>query len=89
MFTENWTPTEVLLATLSVIVLVCTLTLGILLARLTREIARTISKLNSLLTSVDVRIREISEAIIDLRLDLTAGRGKEELASKPKGKDLW
>jgi len=29
-----------------VIVLVCTLTLGILLARLTREIARTISKLN-------------------------------------------
>lgn len=86
---ENLTNTEVLLASLSIVLLICTVTIGILLSRLTREVSRNASKLNSLLTSIDVRIREISEAIIALKLDLKTGSDKEELAPKPKSRDAW
>ena len=89
MSAEKLTVTEVLLASLSILLLISTLTISILLSNLTREISRTQSKLHSLLTSIDVRIREISEAIIALRLDLNADRDKEELAPKPKSRDPW
>lgn len=89
MSAENWTVTEVLLAGLSILLLISTLTIGILLSNLTREISRTQSKLHSLITGLDVRIREISEAIIALRLDLNADRDKEELTPKSKKRDPW
>jgi hypothetical protein len=89
MSAENWTVTEVLLAGLSIILLISTLIIGILLSNLAREISKSQSKLHSLLTSIDVRIREISEAIIALRLDLNAGRDKEELTPKSKSRDPW
>lgn len=89
MSTENLTITEILLASLSILLLICTLTIGILLSRLIHEISKSASKLHSLLTSIDVRIREISEAIIALRVDLDAGQDKEELTSKSKRRDPW
>ena len=89
MSTENLTTTEVLLAGMSIVLLISTLTIGILLSRLIHEISRSASKLHSLLTSIDVRIREISEAIIALRVELNAGQDKEELTSKSKRRDPW
>lgn len=89
MSAENLTTTEVLLAILSIVLLISTLTIGILLSRLTHEISKGASKLHSLLTSIDVRIREISEAIIALRVDLNAGKDKEEFPSKSKRRDPW
>ena len=89
MNTANWTITEILLAVLSAVLLIGTLTIGVLLSRLTHEISKDASKLPSRLTSIEVRIREISEAIIALRLDLSAGKDKEELTSKSKRRDPW
>jgi hypothetical protein len=89
MSAENWTVTEVLLAGLSIILLISTLIIGILLSNLAREISKGQSKLHSLLTSIDVRIREISEAIIALRLDMNADRDKEELTPKSKSRNPW
>jgi hypothetical protein len=86
---ENWTTTEILLAVLSIVVLIGTLTIGILLSQLVSEISKNASKLHSLLTSIDVRIREISEAISALRVELNAGKDKEELTSKSKRRELW
>jgi hypothetical protein len=89
MSVENWTTTEILLAVLSIVLLIGTLTIGILLSRLAYEISKNASKLHSLLTSIDVRIKEISEAISALRVDLNAGKDKEELTSKSKRRELW
>jgi hypothetical protein len=87
MSVQDWTVTEVLLASLTIILLIFTLTIGILLSRLAQEISKGGSKLNSLLTSIDVRIREISEAITALRLEINASKDKEEINPKsPSGK---
>jgi len=89
MSVQNLTITELLLASLAIVLLICTLTIGVLLSRLTREISRSGSKLNSLLTSIDVRIREISEAITALRLEINAGKDKEETSAKSKSGNAW
>lgn len=89
MSVQDWTVTEVLLASLTIVLLICTLTIGILLSRLTQEISKSGSKLNSLLTSIDVRIREISEAITALRLEINASKDKEEINPKSKSGKSW
>ena len=89
MSVQNLTVTELLLASLTIVLLICTLTIGVLLSRLTREISRSGSKLNSLLTSIDVRIREISEAITALRLEINAGKAKEDTDPKSKSERSW
>ena len=89
MTAENWTITEILLASLTIVILVGMLTIGILLIRLTYEISKSASKLHSLLTSMDARIREISEAIVSLKVELKAGKDKEELTVKTKRRDTW
>ena len=89
MFVQDWTVTEVLLASLTSGVLICTLTIGVLLSRLAQEISKSGSKLNSLLTSIDVRIREISEAITALRLEINASKDQEEINPKSKGGKTW
>jgi hypothetical protein len=86
---QNLTVTEALLAGLMVISLIFTLITGIFLSRLAREISRSGSKLSSMLTSIDVRIREISEAITALRLEINAGKDKEEIAPKSKSGNSW
>lgn len=89
MTAETWTVTEVLLASLSIVLLIGMLTIGILLSRLTYEISKSVSKLHSLLTSMDARIREISEAIISLKVDLSARKDEEVQPSKTKRRDMW
>ncbi|HZM20809.1 MAG TPA: hypothetical protein VFC02_03635 [Anaerolineales bacterium] len=89
MSVQDWTVTEVLLASLTIVLLICTLTMGILLSRLTQEISKSGSKLNSLLTSIDVRIREISEAITALRLEINASKDKEEINPKSQSGKSW
>jgi hypothetical protein len=89
MSVQDWTVTEVLLASLTIILLVCTLMMGLLLSRLAQEVSKNGSKLNSLLTSIDVRIREISEAITALRLEINASKDKEEINPKSQGGDSW
>jgi len=89
MSVQNLTVTELLLASLAIVLLICALTIGVLLSRLTREISTSGSKLNSLLTSIDVRIREISEAITALRLEINAGKDKEETSPKSKSGNTW
>jgi hypothetical protein len=89
MTAETWTVTEVLLASLSIVLLIGMLTIGILLSRLTYEISKSLSKLQSLLTSMDARIREISEAIISLKVDLGARKDEEDQPSKTKRRDMW
>jgi hypothetical protein len=89
MSVQDWTVTEVLLASLTVVLLIFTLTVGVLLSRLAQEIAKGGSKLNSLLTSIDVRIREISEAITALRLEINASKDKEEISPKSKSGKSW
>ena len=89
MSVQDWTVTEVLLASLTFVLLIHTLTIGILLSRLAQEIAKGGSKLNSLLTSIDVRIREISEAITALRLEINANKDKEEISPKSKSGKSW
>ena len=89
MSVQDWTVTEVLLASLTIVLLICTLTMGILLSRLAQEISKSGSKLNSLLTSIDVRIREISEAITALRLEINASKDKEEVGPKSKSGKSW
>jgi len=89
MSVQNLTVTELLLASLTIVLLICTLTIGVLLSRLTREISRSGSKLNSLLTSVDVRIREISEAITALRLEINSGKDRQESDPKSKSGNKW
>lgn len=89
MTAETWTVTEVLLFSLTIVLLIGVLTIGFLLSRLTYEISRNASKLHSLLTSMDARIREISEAIISLKADLNTGKDKEEQPSKAKRRDTW
>lgn len=89
MSVQDWTVTEVLLASLTIVLLINTLTLGILLSRLAQGIAKDGSKLNSLLTSIDVRIREISEAITALRLEINASKDKEEISPKSKSGKSW
>jgi len=89
MTAETWTVTEVLLASLSIVLLIGMVTIGILLSRLTYEISKSASKLHSLLTSMDARIREISEAIISLKVDLSARKDKEDQPSKTKRRDTW
>lgn len=87
MSVQDWSVTEVLLASLTIVLLICTITIGILLSRLAQEVSKGASKLNSLLTSIDVRIREISEAITALRLEINASKDKEEINPKsPSGK---
>ena len=89
MSVQDWTVTEVLLASLTIVLLINTLTIGILLSRLAQEVARSGSKLNSLLTSIDVRIREISEAITALRLEINASKDKEDTSPKSKSGKSW
>lgn len=89
MTAETWTVTEVLLASLSIVLLIGMLTIGILLSMLTYEISKSVSKLHSLLTSMDARIREISEAIISLKVDLSARKDEEVQPSKTKRRDMW
>ncbi|HZM21306.1 MAG TPA: hypothetical protein VFC02_06160 [Anaerolineales bacterium] len=89
MSVQDWTVTEVLLASLTIVLLICTLTIGILLSRLAQEISKGGSKLNSLLTSIDVRIREISEAITALRLEINASKDKEEINPKSQSGKSW
>ena len=89
MSLQDLTVTEFLLASLSIILLLCTITIGVLLSRLTREISRSGAKLNSLLTSVDVRIREISEAITALRVEINAGKEREESSPQSKSGEPW
>ena len=89
MSLQDLTVTEFLLASLSIILLLCTITIGVLLSRLTREISRSGAKLNSLLTSVDVRIREISEAITALRVEINAGKEREESSPPSKSGEPW
>lgn len=89
MSVQDWTVTEVLLASLTFVLLICTLTIGILLSRLAQEISKGGTKLNSLLTSIDVRIREISEAITALRLEINASKDKEEINPKSQGGKSW
>ena len=89
MSVQDWTVTEVLLACLTIILLICTLTMGILLSRLAQEISKGASKLNSLLTSIDVRIREISEAITALRLEINASKDKDEINPKSQSGKSW
>lgn len=89
MSVQDWTVTEVLLASLTIVLLINTLTIGILLSRLAQGIGKDGSKLNSLLTSIDVRIREISEAITALRLEINASKDKEEIGPKSKSGKSW
>ena len=89
MSVQEWTVTEVLLASLTIVLLINTLTIGILLSRLALGMAKDGSKLNSLLTSIDVRIREISEAITALRLEINASKDKEEISPKSKSGKSW
>ena len=89
MSVQDWTVTEVLLASLTIVLLINTLTIGILLSRLAQGISKDGSKLNSLLTSIDVRIREISEAITVLRLEINASKDKEEISPKSKSGKSW
>lgn len=89
MSVQDWTVTEVLLASLTIVLLIFTLTIGMLLSRLVQEISRGASKLNSLLTSIDVRIREISEAITALRLEINASKDKEEINPKSTSGKSW
>ena len=89
MSVQDWTVTEVLLASLTIVLLINTLTVGILLSRLAQEMAKGASKLNSLLTSIDVRIREISEAITALRLEINASKEKEDISPKSKSGKSW
>lgn len=89
MTAEAWTVTEVLLMSLTIVLLVGLLTIGILLSRVAYEISKSASKLHSLLTSMDARIREISEAIISLKADLNTGKDKEGLTVKTKRRDTW
>ena len=89
MFVQDLTVTEFLLASLTIALLLFTLTMALLLSRLAQEISRNASKLNSLLTSIDVRIREISEAITALRLEINAGKEREEISPKSQGGDSW
>jgi len=89
MSVQDWTVTEVLLASLTIVLLICTLIIGILLSRLTQEISKGGSKLNSLLTSIDVRIREISEAITALRLEINANKDKEDINPKSQSGTPW
>ncbi|HXQ33641.1 MAG TPA: hypothetical protein VN843_06430 [Anaerolineales bacterium] len=89
MSVQDWTVTEVLLASLTIVLLICTLTIGILLSRLAQEISKSGSKLNSLLTSIDVRIREISEAITALRLEINASKDKEDINPKSQSGKSW
>ena len=89
MSVQDWTVTEVLLASLTLVLLIFTLTMGMLLSRLAQEISKGGSKLNSLLTSIDVRIREISEAITALRLEINASKDKEEINPKSKSGKSW
>ena len=89
MSVQNLTVTEALLASLSIVLLICTITIGVLLSRLTREISKSGAKLNSLLTSVDVRIREISEAITALRLEINSGKDREESKPQSKSGEPW
>ena len=89
MSVQDWTVTEVLLASLTIVLLISTLTMGMLLSRLAQEISKSGSKLNSLLTSIDVRIREISEAITALRLEINANKDKEEINPKSKSGKSW
>lgn len=86
---QDLTVTEVLLASLTIILLICTLTIGLLLSRLAQEISKSGSKLNSLLTSIDVRIREISEAITALRLEINSGKDREESDPNSKSGKTW
>ena len=89
MSVQDWTVTEVLLASLTIVVLICTLTIGIFLSRLAQEISKGGSKLNSLLTSIDVRIREISEAITALRLEINASKDKEDINPQSPSGTPW
>ena len=89
MSVQDWTVTEVLLASLTIVLLISTLTMGVLLSRLAQEISKSGAKLNSLLTSIDVRIREISEAITALRLEINANKDKEEINPKSKSGKSW
>ena len=89
MSVQDWTVTEVLLASLTIILLIFTLTIGILLSRLAQEISKSGAKLNSLLTSIDVRIREISEAITALRLEINASRDQEDINPKSQSGKSW
>jgi hypothetical protein len=89
MSVQDWTVTEVLLASLTIVLLIFTLTMGMLLSRLAQEISKSGSKLNSLLTSIDVRIREISEALTALRLEINASKDREEINPKSKSGKSW
>lgn len=89
MTAETWTVTEALLMSLTIVLLVGLLTIGILLSRLAYEISKSASRLHSLLTSMDARIREISEAVISLKADLNTGKDREELTVKTKRRDTW
>jgi hypothetical protein len=89
MSVQDWTVTEVLLASLTIVFLIFTLTIGILLSRLAQEMSKNGAKLNSLLTSIDVRIREISEAITALRLEINASKDKEDINPKSQSGTPW
>ena len=89
MSVQDWTVTEVLLASLTMVLLIFTLTIGILLSRLAQEISKSGAKLNSLLTSMDVRIREISEAITALRLGINASKDQEDINPKSQSGKSW
>ena len=89
MSVQDWTVTEILLGMLTIISLIFTLTIGILLSRLAQEMSKNGAKLNSLLTSIDVRIREISEAITALRLEINANKDKEDINPKSQSGTPW
>jgi hypothetical protein len=89
MAVQDLSVTEVLLASLTIVLLIFTLTIGILLTRLAQEISKSGSKLNSLLTSIDVRIREISEAITALRLEINASKDQDDINPKSQSGKSW